>query len=113
MQDSLLTGFLSVLYLVLPTYLFSEYGAWGVAPLAMSTIISLSPLVISRALRNPFRHYTRCHMQGVKVHLGDTLDVIQTVSVEFRALFVFANGTTWGLSKRCITIGGQEGEGFV
>jgi len=113
MQDALLAGFLSVLYLVLPTYLFAEYGAWGVVPLSLSTIISLSPLVISRALRNPFRHFTRCHINTVKEHLGEILEVVHTVSVELRLAAVCLNFVTCGLLGRVIPIGGQEGESFV
>jgi hypothetical protein len=110
MVDSLLAVHLTLLYLVLPTYFVSKYQVWALVPVIGSVVLSIAPLVITRALRNPFRYYESQHVNRFAEILPDYKPVMGLITTSNRAMIVFARAATCGMSEVVWTSGGLSTE---
>ena len=113
MVDALLTIHLTALYLVLPTYFAAKYGTWAAVPVVISIVLSIAPLVLTRALRNPFRHYQTRHVDALKEMALEFTPIMGFITTSHRNRIICARASTCGLSECFFTAGGTTSETFV
>lgn len=113
MVDALLTIHLTALYLVLPTYFAAKYGVWAVVPVVIAVVLSIAPLVITRALRNPFRHYQTHHVATLQEMALEFMPIMGFITTDHRNRIICARACTCGLSEWLFTAGGNPSETFA